>query len=446
MNADSIDRSEGDVNVSSERLPWQHANVGDAARSTLRDDERYFFHQALSTPCLTAIAGASGSEIVDADGRRYLDFHGNGVHQIGYGHPRVLDAIRTQLDAMTFCPRRYTNAPAVELARRLADRSPWEDARALFAPGGAEAVGMALKLARLVTGRHKTISFHGAFHGATLDAISVGGEAIFRDGMGPLMPGAFHVPPPFPLEASADRTPCEQASVDAIESVMAAERDIGAVIAEPIRCTTAEKPSPEYWQRVRERCTAHGALLIFDEIPLCLGRTGTWFSFEHFDVEPDVICLGKGLGGGVVPLAATIARAEYNDALRHAAIGHYTHEKNPVLCAAGVATLDVIEDENLLERSHRMGRHALQKLSALQQSHAAVGEVRGTGLLLAATLQGADADVLAERAMYAALERGLSFKVSAGRTLTLTPPLTITRPDLDRAIDILGDALSAVSA
>ena len=208
--------------------------------------------------------------------------------------------------------------------------------KSLFCPGGAEAIGIAIKLARLATGRHKTISMWDAFHGATLDTISLGGEAIFRQGMGPLMPGTEHVPPADEYRCvfgCADRGGCDLVCARYVEYVLEKEGDVAAVVAEPIR-STPYIPKPEYWQTIRRACDRHGALLIFDEIPHALGRTGRMFTFENFGVVPDMVVIGKGLGGGVLPLAAVIAREEL-DVAADRALGHYTHEKNPVALRRG---------------------------------------------------------------------------------------------------------------
>ena len=420
------DRTEGDVNLSERRLAWQQANVNDATRETLARDSTAFLHQSLSTPCLTELTGCDGIYLTDAAGRRYMDFHGNSVHQVGHAHPRVIEAVKRQFDDLAFCPRRFTNRPAIALAERLAKLAPGNLAKVLFAPGGTAAIGIAMKLARYATGRHKTVSMRDAFHGASLDAISIGGEALFRDGLGPLLPGCFHVAWP---SAAAD--------ADAIEKIMVEEGDVGAVIAEPMRCTTIGRPPDAYWRRVRELCDRRGALLVFDEIPLALGRTGRMFCCEHSGVTPDILVLGKGLGGGVMPMAATIARDDL-DIAPHRALGHYTHEKSPLGAAAALATLDVIESENLLERSSELGAKTVSRLRELQQRHNAVIDVRGLGLAMGVEVNSPDA---AERVLYDCLENGLSFKVSGGTTLTLTPPLTITDEQMADALAILDTAL-----
>lgn len=440
---------EGDVNQSPRRRRYVEAHRNERAGGLVDADAELFLHQSLSTPCLDAVRGCNGIYLETADGRRLMDFHGNSVHQVGYGNPRVIEAIRKQLAALPFCPRRFTNHYAVDLARRLTTLAPAPLRKVLFAPSGAVAIGIALKLARLATGRHKTLSMWGSFHGATLEAASVGGEALFRDGLGPLLPGTEHASPPFPYRCDYGcGGHCDLRCADHLESVLASDRQIGALIAEPVRCTVVAPPPPGYWQRVRQACDRHGVLLVFDEIPTCLGRTGRMFACEAVGVTPDILVMGKGLGGGIVPMAAVLARADL-DIAGNRAIGHYTHEKSPLGCAAALATIECIEADGLLERARDLGAHAMTRLKALAERHPLIGDVRGMGLLIglelvrdrAARTPAADE---AEAVMYEAMERGLSFKVSSGNVLTLTPPLIITREQLDQAIDILNASLEVM--
>lgn len=430
-------KSEGDINLSPARQEWSRQHISAATRQLLEEDARYFLHQSLSTPCLNVLDHAEGSFIRDVEGRRYLDFHGNNVHHLGFTHPRVIAAITEQMAKLSFCTRRYTCKPAIALAKRLTELAPGDLNRVLFAPGGTSAIGMALKLARVATGRFKFVSMWDAFHGASLDAISVGGEAVFRQGIGPLLPGCEHVPPPdhknCPFRCGAA---CNLACADYIEYVLQKEGDVAAVIGETMRCTPYIPPV-DYWRKVRKACDKYGALLILDEIPIGLGRTGKLFACEHYEVVPDMLVLGKALGGGVFPLAALLARENLNVAA-HTALGHYTHEKNPVACAAGLATLQVIEDEKLVERARSSGEYALKLLHELARKHPIISEVRGTGLLLGVELGNrSDGAQVAERVMYRALELGLNFKITMGNILTLTPPLIVTEAELEEAVRIL---------
>ena len=446
---DRPDTSEGDVNRSPARNAWQSAHLGEAAQALLARDSAAFLHQSLSTPCLNVLGHCEGIYLEDFDGRRVMDFHGNSVHQVGYANPRVILAVKQQLDELSFCPRRYTNEPAVKLAERLARLAPEPLGKVLLAPSGTVAIGIAMKIARLATGRHKTLSMWGSFHGASLDAASVGGEALFRDGLGPLLPGAEHVDPPARSRcAYGCGGDCHLRCAEAVEEVLG-NGDIGAVIAEPVRCTTVSIPPDGYWQRVRQACDRHGTLLVFDEIPTCLGRCGAMFVCQRLGVVPDILVIGKGLGGAIMPMAAVITRRDL-DIAGDRAIGHYTHEKSPVGCAAALATLDSLQHDGLLARAAELGARALCGLNSLRQRHPIIHSVRGLGLLLAAEL-GPDDDMprdrsceAAERVMYEALHRGLSFKVSDGNVLTLTPPLTITPDQLDAALAILDASLAAV--
>lgn len=450
------DRSEGDVNATSARASWQDAHLSPKARELLAADAETFVHQALSSPCLNALRTARGAWLEDVDGRRYLDFHGNSVHQVGHAHPRVIETAKRQLDELAFCPRRYSNDQATALARRLGDLTGGRLSRVLLMPAGTVAISTAMKISRLATGRHKFISMWGSFHGATLDAISLSGESIFRRDMGPLLPGVSHVHPCEPARCvlrcggrCGSTTPREGSVMpcaDVLEHALACEGDVAAVFAEPVRCTTVNIPAPGYWKRVREACDRHGALLVFDEIPTCLGRTGRMFAHEHFDVVPDILVIGKGLGGAVFPLAATLVSDKLVDGSA-TALGHYTHEKSPVGAAVALATLDVIRDEGLVERSRSLGTWLQRELERLQQRFPAISQVRSMGLLIGIELhrlgdpRGVSA---AEQIMYSCMTNGLSFKVSGGNVLTLTPPLTLTDDEARLAIDILGRSFEDV--
>lgn len=437
-SSEDVDQNEGDVNLTSHRHHWVQNNLDAATRGLLDDDAAVFLHQALSTPCLDVIERAEGIFLIDAAGRRIMDFHGNAVHQVGYGHPRVIEAIRRQLETLPFCPRRFTNRAAVDLATRLGELAPGRLNKVLFAPGGTSAIGMALKLARHVTGRHKTISMWDSFHGASLDAISVGGEAIFRRDAGPLLPGTEHVPPPaLASRFFGDDGREHERLADYIDYVMQVQGDVGAVVAEPMRWTTVEPPPAGFWARVRNSCDRHGALLIFDEIPSGLGRSGTMFVAEQTGCVPDMLVLGKGLGGGVFPLAALIAREDLDQA-GNRALGHYTHEKSSVGCAAGLATLDVIRDEGLVIKAAVLGKNGLDRLARLAKTCGLVRDVRGLGLYFGIEVSNPD---VAEAIMYTCLANGLSFKIGGGTVLTLCPPLTIEPAQLDAAFDIVEDAL-----
>ena len=435
--------SEGDVNLSPHRKRWEDEHLGPATRAILAEDAEHFLHQSLSTPCFNALRSASGIWLEDVEGRRIMDFHGNSVHQVGHGHPHVIAAAKRAMDTLPFSPRRFTNEYAVRLAAKLASLAPGDLDKILFAPGGAEAIGIALKLARIATGRHKTVSMWDSFHGASLDAISVGGEALFRRGVGPLLPGTEHVPPCDPRGCRFGCGGCCNARcAEYVEYVLAKEEDVAAVVVETVRSTDVQAPPRAYYETLRRACDRHGALLILDEIPICLGRTGTMFAFERYGIVPDMVVIGKGLGGGIFPMAALVARAHL-DVAADRALGHYTHEKSSVGCAAALATIEVIESERLRERATALGGRALERLRATKSRLPAIVEVRGLGLLLAIEL--ADAEV-ADQVLYRCLARGLSFKVGQGSVIVLAPPLVIEEPDLERALAIVEEEIALAAA
>ena len=430
---------EGDINLSPRRQHWSAQHLDQATRDILDEDAELFIHQSLSTPCLNALQGSDGIYLEDTQNRKIMDFHGNSVHQVGHGHPRVVEAIKAQLDQLPFCPRRYTNQVAIDLARRLVDLAPGDLGKLLFAPGGTSAIGMALKLARYATGRHKTISMWDSFHGASLDAISIGGEALFRKDVGPLLPGTEHIPPPTRgdcLFNCADEA--HSGCIDYLDYVLGMQGDVAALIAEPMRWTTVELPPPGYWKKVRELCDRHGVLLIFDEIPSAMGRSGKMFVCEHFDVVPDMLVIGKGLGGGIFPMAALIVQRSL-DIVGDRALGHYTHEKSSVGCAAALATLDCLSEEGLIEASAELGEYALARLETMRKRYPIIHQVRGLGLHLGIELRrdGKPASDDADSVLYHSLSRGLSYKVGGGCVLTLCPPMTISRAQLDAALDIV---------
>jgi 4-aminobutyrate aminotransferase len=441
--------TEGESNTSEMRQRWLKKSIGPKSAPLLKRDADTFLHQSLSSPCVSTIAKASGIWIEDKDGRRFMDFHGNSVHHLGYGHPRLVAAIKAQLDDLPFAPRRFTCDPAVELAEKLAEITPGDLSKTLFTTGGSDANEVALKIARAATGRFKTVSFWDAFHGAGFGAASVGGEATFRSHIaGPLIPGAEHVAPfacyrcPY---NHAGPDVCGLACAKMVDYVLEREGDVAAVIAEPMRAVPYVPP-PGFWKAVREACTRHGALLILDEIPTGLGKTGKMFAFEHDDIIPDIVTLGKALGGGILPIAACVVRPEL-DVCGEFAIGHYTHEKNPVTTRAALTTLQIIEDECLVARSAELGAYAMERLQNTLAGCSIVGDIRGRGLMFGIEIV-ADKETkevgkdLAERIYYACLEAGLSFKISQGCVLTLSPPLTISRDELDAALSIVETAIS----
>ncbi|EJG1859451.1 aspartate aminotransferase family protein [Vibrio parahaemolyticus] len=442
-------RSEGDVNTTPARQAW-NASMDDArTQALLKRDSEVFLHQAMSTPCLDTLEAAEGIYIQDATGKKYMDFHGNNIHQLGYGHPHVIKRVQEQIAKLPFSPRRFTNETAIECAEKLTQICGGELNRVLFAPGGTSAVGMALKLARHITGNYKVVSLWDSFHGASLDAISVGGEACFRQGMGPLMAGVERIPPAVSYRGAfpvADGSDVHYA--DYLEYVIEKEGGVGAFIAEAVRNTDVQVPSKAYWKRIREICDKHNVMLIIDDIPNGMGRSGEWFTYQAYDIEPDILCIGKGLGGGLVPIAAMVTKDKYNTA-EQISMGHYTHEKSPIGCAAALATMEAIEQDGLLDKVKADSQFMREKLLEMKAKYPVIGDVRGIGMLWGIELvtdheSKARAYDEAEAVLYQCLNNGVSFKVSQGNVIQLSPPLIITREQLTEALAIFEEAIANV--
>ena len=438
-------RAEGDINLSFERLEWM-SELSDSTKDILGEDQKYFIHQSMSTPCMNVMKSCNGIYITDNEGKEYMDFHGNNVHQVGFANEYVVEAIKSQLDELSFCTRRYTNEKSIELAKKLISLAPGNLNKLLFAPGATSSIGMALKLTRIATGKYKTLSMWDSFHGASMDAISIGGESSFKDGLGPLLAGCEHTIPYNSYRCfMGECKDCGLKCIDYIEFILQRENDIGAIIIETIRNTDVQIPTKQYYKKLRALCDKYNVLLILDETAIGLGRTGKMFAFEHFDIVPDMVVLGKGLGGGVFPLSTLIVN-EKLDVAKNVSLGHYTHEKTPVGCAASLGAINYIEDKNILAHVDQMSRYMRYNLEKLAEEFEIIGDIRGIGLLFAVELvkdkyTKEKATEEAEKIMYSALRKGMSFKVSQGNVISLSPPLIITEEEIDKAMEILKDAL-----
>ena len=393
-------------------------------------DSAAFLHQAGSTPVDHAFISCEGAWATDEDGHRFLDFHGNSCHNIGYRHPKLIAALKEQLDTLCFTPRLFTSGPAVELAEMLASLWPYGTAKVLLGVSGADAIEMALKLAYTATGRTGTASFNGSWHGAALGTLSVGGTASERAGF-PVLEKCHHAPSYWPRRQDEDSETCARNALDSLKQILGSS-EIAALVAEPVRSTGQTAPG-WFWPEVRALCDRTETLLIFDEIPTGLGKTGRFFASEHTGIRPDMTVLGKSLGGGVLPLSAVIAREELNVA-GHLGIGHYTHQKNPVLARAGIETLRILDTENLAAVSASKGRDTLPALEQLIVETPAYEAISGLGLSMAIGCSNRGQLKALKDACY---RRGLNTGTADGWLLTLSPPLTIADHELARAVEIL---------
>jgi len=433
------------------RFLFNELQESEFTRDLLARDAQVFYHQTLSSPVFNTVVKAEGAYLYDGAGNQYLDLHGNGVHTVGYNNPHLIQAIKDQIDAaLTFAPRRFTNLPAVELAEKLAQLAPGDLNRVLFCPGGSEAIEMATMLAKHYTGKWKTLSYYGTFHGAGFQAVSIGADPHFREGLGPMMPGAIHLELPDYYRNPWGWTDQQQIDDEYIRQIrvqLEHNSDIAALITEPIFYNSTV-PTQYYWEQVQQLCTEHGILLIFDEIYTAFGRTGKMFASEHF-VTPDIIVVGKGFGGGIVPFAGIIGREGLNR-LEHRSIGHYTHEKSPFCAAVAKAMIEFVESQQLVEYAATMGAYFKAGLEELQSEFELIGNVSGLGMNLAVDLvldrkSKARASDQAQALMNFCMSRGISFKLIQGNILNLKPSLVVTQREVDYVLETLRASLLGLS-
>lgn len=416
--------------------------TADDAAPLAERDAGAFYHQKTSSPVRHTVVEARGTRLKDSEGHWVFDAHGNGCHLLGYAHPRLLRAAAEQMATLPFAPRRFTNPAAVELAETLAAAWPWGDARVLFAPSGSDVVEIGLKLARLATGRHGVVAFEGSWHGAGLGALAVGGRAHERPtALGPLLPDCHHLPPLALWSDDAAREASAVRAVAGLEHLLHRHPEIGLLVAEPE--PAAPLPPPAwFWPRVRRLLDAHGALLLFDDIPRGLGRGGHIFTAETAGAAPDFIAVGKALGGALVPLAALIGRADL-DVGGDLGIGHYTHEKSALGCRIGLEVMRVLHEDQLLERANALGARLVRRLEEGLGRRRGLTRLGHRGACVSVdfgeAMRERDA-VLAER-LYLA---GLNLPVSGGRT-TLVLPLVTTDHEIDAIADIIEQARASLA-
>jgi len=373
---------------------------------------------------------AEGVWVYDDEGNRYLDFlAGFGALNFGHRHPKILEAVRNQLDKIPLSSRVLFNAPQAELAAALADITPGELQFCFFCHSGAEAVEACIKFARLATGRRKIVAMKNAYHGKTLGALSASGRDVYRQPFEPLLDWFAHIP-------FGDKEALAQA----------VDEDTAAVIVEPIQGEGGViVPPDDFLPFARKLCDEAGALLIADEVQTGLGRTGKNFAVEHWNVEPDLMALAKSLGGGVVPLGAAVGTKRVFEPLFDRPLLHSsTLGGNPLACAAGLAALEVLREERLADRAAEMGNLLLAGLTELKSRFPdMVTDVRGKGLLVGVEFANEDFAALTAAAL---LQRRIltAYTLNNPRVIRLEPPLIVEREHIQLALDAFSDALSQV--
>jgi len=396
----------------------------------------------------------NGSVVWDVDGNRFLDFAaGIAVNSTGHSHPKVVEAIKKQTDKFLHISSDFYHENWVELGERLDQIAPFkEDAVSFMTNSGTESVEAAIKLARYHTGATQFIGFLGAFHGRTLGSLSfTASKPLYHEGFYPLMNGVVHAPYPNPYRPLLLSKPGEDYGVTVVRyleeqvlgKLLPAE-DVAGILIEPIQGEGGYVvPTPGFFPALRDLCDRHDILLIADEVQSGMGRTGKWWAIEHFGVEPDIVCSGKGIASGL-PLGAIIARKS----IVTWPLGSHgnTYGGNPIACAAALATIDLIQD-GYMQNATEVGGYALDALNEIAARHTSIGEVRGRGLMIGVEFvkdhqtREPDHD-LRERVVHHAFERGLLTLGCGRNTIRISPPLNMTRDEMDSGLEIFEEAIS----
>jgi 4-aminobutyrate aminotransferase len=426
---------------------------GPKAKALVAKDERYSA-PAYGRVYPLVVKKARGMVVEDVDGNLFLDFMaGIAVASTGHAHPQVVKAIEEQARKfLHICGSDFYYEPMADLCEKLAGLAPGGDAKRVFLTNsGTEAVEAAIKLARYHTKRHHVIAFHGSFHGRTLGSLSLtASRAAHRAQFGPLLPGVHHVPYgfchrcPYHLRYGS----CAIACVSDLEKTLfrheVSANEVAAMFVEPVQGEGGYiVPPPEYLPMLQELCRRHGILLVADEIQSGFGRTGRMFACEHWGVEPDILCVAKGIASGM-PLGAMIARQEVSTWSRGA--HGSTYGGNPVACAAALATIAVIED-GLVANAAAVGGYLKEKLAELKNRHTVISDVRGLGLMVGVEFAKSDAGrtpdaKLRDRVMQECFQRGLLLLSCGESTLRFCPPLIVKEEQADVAVAIFDSAIN----
>lgn len=402
-----------------------------------------------------AMSHGKGTEVWDVDGNRYLDFAaGIAVCATGHSHPDVVRAIQQQAEKFIHISSDFYHEKWVQLGEKLDEIAPFkEDALCFMTNSGAEAVEAAIKLARYRTGRPRFIGFHGGFHGRTMGALSfTSSKAVQRRGFNQTMPGVTLVPYPNTyrprLQFDASREDYGIACINYIENVIFTYEcppdEVAAILLEPMQGEGGYViPPPSFFPRLRALCDKYGILLIADEVQSGMGRTGKWWAIQHWATEPDIICVAKGIASGM-PLGAMIAR---KSVMTWPAGAHgNTYGGNPLSCAASLETIRLLE-AGYMRNAAETGRYALDILDEMQARHPSMGEVRGEGLFIGvefvkdkATKE--RAPDIRNHVIHAGFEHGLLLLGCGRNTIRITPPLCVTRAEVDEGLEIFEHAVT----
>ncbi len=398
---------------------------------------------------------AEGSYIYTDDGRKLLDFTcGIGVTNTGHCHPKVVEAIREQAGNFIHAQANIViHKPMLQLVEELRKISPPSIDSFYFANSGAEALENAVKIAKVVTGRPNVIVFNGSFHGRTHATMSLTtSKTIYRAGFAPLMAGVYVAPFPYAYALGMTEEQASQHCLEQLEYLLASQtapKETAAILVESVLGEGGYVvPPTSFMKGLREICDKHGIMLIFDEVQSGFGRTGKWFALEHFGVVPDIITAAKGIASGM-PLSGVFTRTDIMKKVDVGSIGG-TYGGNAIACAAGVATIRAMRDENMLENATEKGIQLMTGLRKLQEEYPQIGDVRGKGLMIGTefTANGnrAKEKQMVKDVIHSAEEKGMLL-LSCGtydNTLRWIPPLNVTSEQVNDGLRIFGEALGEV--
>ncbi|MTV47452.1 aminotransferase class III-fold pyridoxal phosphate-dependent enzyme [Heliobacillus mobilis] len=373
---------------------------------------------------------AEGSYVMDDQGRTFLDFLGNfGTVSLGHRHRRVVDAVISQLGVMGQTARYLLDEPTARLAQMLAQLTPGDLQYCFFCNSGTEAVEAAMKVARLSTGKSGLVGTINGFHGKTLGSLSLSGREPFREPFEPLLPRVKHIP---------------YGEVTALVHILEEDRDVAAFILEPLQGEGGVVVPPAgYLSEVREICDDYGVLLILDEVQTGMGRTGKWFACQEEEVVPDILCLAKALGGGIMPIGAILSRPSvWQPMLENPWIHTSTFGGSPLACAAAIAAIEVMMEENLAGQAREKGLRIMQRLQKLAERYPQViADVRGRGLLIGIEFvkEGVGGVVIGRMVENQII---VGYALNNPRVVRLEPPLNVADEDIDRVLDVLEAAVA----
>ena len=410
------------------------------------DVQEAYLSPSISTPMPLVWASAKDCVITDVDGNQYIDFtSGVLVTNTGHCHPKIVKAVQDQAALLLNC---YDSAHPLrsQFVEKLASLLPEDLKRVLMLSSGSEAVDAALKIARISSGKHEVIGFENAFHGRTYGGMSAGGMFNTKAGFGPMVSGFLRAPFPDYYRMDGTEEEIDVKCLAALETVLKTQStgEVGAVITEAYQGGAGSiVATPRFMRGLREFCNRYGILLIFDEVQASFGRTGRMFAFENFGIVPDIVVLGKGISSGL-PTAAVVARHSIIEGLKRGSLSS-TYGANPLSCAAGIASIQVIQEERLPERADKLGQLFKRRLYEMMERHRFIGDVRGMGLALAVEFV-KDKQTkephpeFVHLFVHQLLKAGLSVMAPIGRfgnVLRVAPPLTMSEEMADEGLDII---------